>query len=350
MKVLLYSNWTYDFVDFILYDGLHRAIGNKNLFSYVPKHGKMPQYIKGNSSTKTPVLNYVYEEDIINQMDKFDLIIMLSSSVLNSDFNSVINKKTSSLKIFVDGTDDFFVRRIYKHPEIDYYFKREIYDHITTPAAIEWLVRYSYEQFKISRHLTNRRWFSKWNFPIGISLSKKFSKLKPFPLTVLKPSAQTDKNKGTNQFMFVGTYNNPERKRYVETALNILKHSKIKNYYVGQRNKSFSNNDYFNMLKNSRIGLSLRGTGYDTYRYWEIPAHSAALLSQRLPLVIPNDFVDEESALYFSNVEELKRKMYKYLIKTDEWRTIAKNGNKLYLKYHTPENRVKKLILDRCNK
>jgi hypothetical protein len=346
MKVLLYSRWaSHDFVDDIVYEGLRGTIGDGNIFVYVPRDGAAPQYMD-NPGNGVPKANYIHADDIIDRIDKFDALLMFSSSVINPDFSSVLNKKTGSTKIFIDGADDFFVRCVYKHPEISHYLKRELYDHISIRMKSEWTIRYLYEQPKISKILNSKRWYSKWNLPIGVSVSKNFNKLKPFPLTVPKPSMPMRKGRRKNQFMFVGTYNNPERRKYAEAASSILARANMKNYYIGER--KFPKEDYFDMLRNCKIGLSLRGTGYDTIRYWEIPAYGAALLSQRLPLCLPHNFVDEESALYFDNADELERKIDRYLIKTNEWMTIAREGHRNYLKYHTPEKRVKELILDVC--
>ena len=38
--------------------------------------------------------------------------------------------------------------------------------------------------------------------------------------------------------------------------------------------------DYMRLLSRSKIGVSVRGLGYDTYRYWEIPYAGALLLEQ----------------------------------------------------------------------
>lgn len=48
--------------------------------------------------------------------------------------------------------------------------------------------------------------------------------------------------------------------------------------------------EYNRMLLSSLVGVSARGCGWDTYRYWEIPYFGTALLSQRLEIVIPDNF------------------------------------------------------------
>jgi spore maturation protein CgeB len=93
----------------------------------------------------------------------------------------------------------------------------------------------------------------------------------------------------------------------------------------------------------------LRGYGYDTARYWEIASRGSALFSQELPLIIPNNFVDGESALFFSNKEQFKNKFKKYVAKSDEWKEIGRAAHKLFYKHHTPEKRVREQILNQIN-
>ena len=63
--------------------------------------------------------------------------------------------------------------------------------------------------------------------------------------------------------------------------------------------------DYNRNLAQSMIGVSVRGMGWDTYRYWEVPYFGALLLSQRLQTVIPGDFKDGQEAVFFDDVTSL---------------------------------------------
>ena len=83
---------------------------------------------------------------------------------------------------------------------------------------------------------------------------------------------------------------------------------------------------YAIMLRSSRIGLNCFGMGFDTVRYWELPAHGAMLLSERLPIRIPENFVDGESAVFFDTVQELEEKLAYYLAQPEESAEIAAAG------------------------
>jgi hypothetical protein len=69
----------------------------------------------------------------------------------------------------------------------------------------------------------------------------------------------------------------------------------------------FGRNDYYMNLQKCRIVLSLRGAGYDTFRFWENAACNAVHISQKMPLFIPNDFENGRHILRFSYIDELRR-------------------------------------------
>lgn len=102
--------------------------------------------------------------------------------------------------------------------------------------------------------------------------------------------------------------------------------------------------DYARELAASRIGVSLFGKGFDTVRYWELPAHGCLLLSQRLPIVVPHNFVDGESAVYFESIKDLDEKLDFYLAHPDEAERIARAGEARFLKHHTSEARARQFL------
>ncbi len=65
--------------------------------------------------------------------------------------------------------------------------------------------------------------------------------------------------------------------------------------------------DYYRSLQKCRVVLSLPGTGFDTFRFWENAAMRAVHISRRLPLLIPGDFREGWQILRFSTPDELRR-------------------------------------------
>ena len=101
---------------------------------------------------------------------------------------------------------------------------------------------------------------------------------------------------------------------------------------------------YASALLRSQIGLCIFGTGFDTVRYWELPAHGCMMLAERMPIVIPDDFEDGVSAVLFNDAEDLTGKMEYYLEHPDEAATIARAGRLHLLKHHTSVARAQQML------
>ena len=330
MRVLLYSDDKGQFLAPELLYGLKEKL-RKNVSVYKPKMAGAG----GNGSG-----------GIQETMDDFDAIIIHYTAFKDKDFEYVLNRKTSTTKIFLDHFDDFFVRRIYWHPEISYYLKRELYRNAPSTAySIQWWARYTYELLFEMRQSRDRTLLSKWNMPAGIAVRGSYRKLKPYQLTVVPECTRTPR-KRVYDVSFLGHLTSPDRARYIralgristELGINcLLKASRGGPNPVGKE-------EYVRTLLSSKAGLSMKGVGYDSVRYWEIPCYGSMLLSQRLPIQIPNDFVEGESALYFDRDDELKRKIERYIIKSEEWKEIARNGQRHFFRNHTPAKRAESVL------
>jgi hypothetical protein len=97
-------------------------------------------------------------------------------------------------------------------------------------------------------------------------------------------------------------------------------------------------------IRDSRIGLNCFGMGFDTVRYWELPAQGCMLLSDRLPIHIPHNFEDGVHAAFFGDLEELLEKVEYYLNRQEEARDVAEAGRRHFLQYHTNRARASQLL------
>jgi hypothetical protein len=126
------------------------------------------------------------------------------------------------------------------------------------------------------------------------------------------------------------------RRRFLEVANEVLG--------IDMSNYGFSQDDYKEQLLRSKIGLSLRGYGFDTVRYYEVPAHGALLFSQKPKIRIENDFIDGENAVFFYEPEDMREKL-KYLLEHDDYvDSIRLKGHEWLKKYHTSEVRARQLL------
>lgn len=108
--------------------------------------------------------------------------------------------------------------------------------------------------------------------------------------------------------------------------------------------RSYDQDEYVEAVESSRIGLNLFGFGFDTVRYWELPAHGCMLLSHRLPIHIPQNFEDGKSAVFFDDLPDLEEKLRYYLERPDECAAIAQAGHAHFQQYHTGSARARQLL------
>jgi len=103
---------------------------------------------------------------------------------------------------------------------------------------------------------------------------------------------------------------------------------------------------YNRLLRGSLVAVSVRGFGWDTYRYWEIPYFGACLLSERLPITIPKNFVDGEEAVFFTGPDEFQEKLAKLLLDPQEGIRIAANGKKAAMERHLSIHRARSVLTE----
>lgn len=335
MKVLLHA-WQ---KNHYLYEGLVNNLGVSKVISYLPSI----------FSTRYGDTGDFYDStELLESIDEFDLIIFTPRSFYDRNFKLILNRYTSAIKVFMDLEDDFLLRNIIKHNEIRFYFKRELIENIRRTYWVHWYLRSFYASVLLPPvHRKIGFPVDKLNFlpyrTANNSISDK--KLKGFPLSIGTSESENAINGGEKYhdlFYCMSLNGIKERKYYFE----ILKRDSSNlgtNTLV--KPGGLSKEKYIHALKNSKASVSIRGMGFDTDRYWEIPAYGSMLISMRLPLNIRENFVDLESALFFQTYEELKVKFSKYVIHSNEWMEIMNRGHQKYLKFHTPTARVRDSLL-----
>lgn len=103
--------------------------------------------------------------------------------------------------------------------------------------------------------------------------------------------------------------------------------------------------EYLRDLHRARVAVSLRGRGYDTFRYWEIPWCGALLVSEALPIVIPDNFHPGVEAVFVRpDLSDLCARIAHLLEHEDERVAIAAAGRALLLARHTCRARAERLL------
>lgn len=98
---------------------------------------------------------------------------------------------------------------------------------------------------------------------------------------------------------------------------------------------------YLRELAASRIACNFRGVGWDTLRYWEIPALGSLMLSAAPQIRIDNNFIPGEHVVFCrDDLSDMLPLLDYYLTHTDERNAIAAAGCAHAMKYHTYRNRA----------
>ena len=108
--------------------------------------------------------------------------------------------------------------------------------------------------------------------------------------------------------------------------------------------RQYDQKTYLKNLRESHIGLSLFGCGFDSVRYWELPANGVMLMSERPPIRIPHNFKDRHSAVFFDDLLEMDDKLNYYMHHPEQTEKIAAEGHAHYLKHHTTLCRARQML------
>lgn len=120
------------------------------------------------------------------------------------------------------------------------------------------------------------------------------------------------------------------------------------NPYSEDDKRKVSRLDYWGYLEKiakSKIGVSVRGWGRDTLRRWEIPLYDTLLFTHDIGIETPYPFEDGKTCIMFRNdLSDLKEKIEYYLKDENECIRIAREGHRHLLRHHTTEQRAKYLL------
>jgi hypothetical protein len=106
-----------------------------------------------------------------------------------------------------------------------------------------------------------------------------------------------------------------------------------------ERNKTgMMNYDIYRaILRASKTGISIRGEGYDTFRYYEIPYFGALLIADKPTIHIENNFTDMVNSIFFNDVKDWQEKFDYLKNKPELIAQMAEKGYKHLLKFHDPD-------------
>ena len=284
MKVLfLPDTGIPDFLQDAVFHGLHVLLGD-DVVEWPP----LPRY-RGAAAPEGERYPFAYFDlpphpggSLEELVEWADAIVMpsLRDGAL-PQVRAALGKKPTA---FVDGEDHPYVRGIRSH--VDLYFKRET---LVSPGVLR-----ARTQVRRAYHWARNREHGRDPLRRHVAVAHRDNVI-PLPFGVidvgLEPSAEKEFD-----VAFMARPTSPERERVVEELQQLGNRVAI--------GGDLPWGEYMRLLSRSRIGVSVRGLGHDTLRYWEIPYCGAALVAETPQIVIPDNFVDGEEAA-FESVDRL---------------------------------------------
>ncbi len=102
---------------------------------------------------------------------------------------------------------------------------------------------------------------------------------------------------------------------------------------------------YLEEIARCKIVLNFRGGGWDTMRYWEVPAAGSFMISQRPQITIPNNFENGKHLVWCSDgLEDLLEIIDYYLQRPAEREAIATAAKTHLEQYHLNTCRAQALL------
>ncbi len=315
MNVLFIGSMRYDYMQDIVYSGLVKTLGLKNVieFKWNKKyHVPYKKYPENLGFIKQSLLKSIHFKK-----NNYDLVILAATKPdcfqAYIDFASQIPPNVPV--VWVDGGD---------RPEVGGDLER-----LGAPTLLSKAQAIRSFDFIFKREM---------------KINKKYEK-NVLPLTFGFNLSRLPKNMPASKKYDVAFWageSHPIRSK----ALSLLKNEFDCNSNGTSKGISFDNFNrkgsfYLEELSACKINLSLRGGGFDTLRYWEIPAVGSLLLSEPADIIIKNDFIDKKHAVFCNpSVDDIIDLCHYYLKKKNNREKIAENGKKHIQQYHTDVHRA----------
>jgi len=324
MKILLLTK-AHGLGEMILNNGFTRLLGKSSVYSF---------------------------ENILNNLSLYDYdLILIFRDFVISNFPYVKHVLKYETKIaFIDIYDDPLIHKLFFHPNIVAYFKRELYD--ISFNDLRFLLTSQYKYYL--SYFSMKNMFNYLNLSEMIEAYRS-SKLKPLPLSYIEnPNFKPSDSKTINVSYIVNLHKSLNLKHKLST-INILKErisiakvlKQFKNSFIylgSEHRKGLPHETYLKILSRSLCAVSTYGMGFDTVRYWEIPYSGSVLISRRPKTLIPNNLKEGKHAFFFDNLKELKQHVEYIIEDPDTALKIGKEARKFVMKYHSPEARARTII------
>lgn len=341
MKVLFLDHPEADFLSGQVYLGLCQALGPENVVDYPYKksyHGVLHEYPsvydrnpggtlwqswqatdQGNVG-KTGPFSWMIpqpgrewtEDEIVTRIADFDVVVLASPRPYNSAALSSLIRRIGRDKIrrlvMMDGEDYTTIRWDFVETYLpSVYFKREM---VPDPVEI-----YPMQKRSVAGRV----------------------RVVPFPFASPLPAFQPVKKDIDVLFLGGGTWGGRN------DACDALRRE-FGDRFVGGVGVHYAYPEYLDAINRAKIAICVRGFGYDTLRFWEIPSFQTMMVADKLPLIKPFPFQDGVHIAYFNDTQHLVETVRHYLSNDEGRERIAKAGHQWLREHHTAAARARQLL------
>ena len=329
MRVVYLANPVCDYLQDIVYHGLVSTLGSENVLEYPPvdRYHRPPP-----AGTRHPQLWFDFPEPARPPLR--EAVLAADAVIIGSLRDGVRDLAADVLRIagrplvaYLDGEDDSDLLAIVGH--VDLYFKRELL--LRGPAN-------RLREFDRRRHDERVRDVpsDSLSAPAGVAWAGD-PRVLPLPLGWVGPLPPSRPKEFDVAFLHAPT--SPAR-AMVRLQLERLAAEGVRVRLLAEGER-LDWQSYMAVLAASRIGLAVRGLGYDTFRYWELPAAGALLLAETPRTVIPGNFAAGREAV-FTRLRRLVARIPKLLAGDTE--SIARAGHARLLAAHTSIHRARTVL------
>jgi hypothetical protein len=320
MKLLFINSSSTDYLQDLTYSGLVKILGAENVIDYpwnVKYHLPVKNYPKNLGYTKFSI-NF----DFNINFKVFDAVILASAKKDALDvLKKILPKIPNTPIVFLDGGD---------RPEIggDFYRLGNEDSYLDLIKIRPFDLIFKREYFLNEHGNANHIHPFPFSFPYHVSIPLATENEKKYDVSFWAQKEPAIRENALK--MLEGKYDCDEN----GTKLN-------QDFKTYNRKGKF----YLEELSRCKIVLNFRGGGWDTMRYWEVPAVNTFMISQKPQIHIPNNFEDGKHLIWCSDsLDDLFDKIDYYLKNESERIKIAQQGKEHLYKYHLNTNRAQFLI------
>lgn len=320
MKILYINSKQSDYLQDLTYTGFVKILGIKNIVDYKWNkhfHINYKEYPKNLSYVKNSLISSIKFN--LNFKD-FDYVFVGSCKAdCFETYLSIINKIPAKTPvILIDGGDNEEIGGDMKRLNVNHLYEKAI-----KIRSFDFIFKREYIKYKQ---------YAKNIFPLPFSCN-----LDVIP--TLKNSLKYDVS-------FWAVESHSDRTKALEILQNKFDCASngtvLKQEFKKYKRKGIY---YLQELSQCKIALNIRGSGWDTLRYWEVPALNRFMISQELEIEIPNNFRNHKEIVFCKPDLSDLLDLCEYYLKNDLKREeIAKNSKKWAQTYHTDEVRAKYIL------